>query len=59
MCHEVALECLETNTKNALYPLSVNLPHSTANYSVIVETDNHVKRQQTLREICQNTEENG
>ena len=59
MCHEVALECLETNTKNVLYPLSVNLPHSTVNYSVIVETDNHVKRQQTLREICQNTEENG
>ena len=59
MCHEVALECLETNTKNVLYPLSVNLPYSTANYSVIVETDNHVKRQQTLREICQNTEENG
>ena len=58
MCHEVALECLKTNTKNVPCSLLDNLPNPTTNLWVIVETDNHVKSKQLLRKICQNTGEN-
>ena len=59
MNHEVALESLKANTKHVLYPLLDNLPNPTTKNWVIVEIDNHVKCKQALREIGQNTGENG
>ena len=59
MCHEAALECLKNNTKHVLYPLLDNLSNPTTVYWVIAETDNHAKSKQPVREIYQNTGENG